>query len=74
MGFRKNSGTDVSWVGDTIIVEGRCWNGMYAYGPDPEGEAVGEGLRGVSEDSQHMGASEDVHGVRACGMLRLLSA
>ena len=44
-------------------------DGMYAHGPDSEGEAFGEGLRGVFEDRQQLGASADVFGVRSCGVL-----
>ena len=44
-------------------------NGMYAHGPDSEGEAIGEGLRGVFEDRQHVGPPADVSGVRACRVL-----
>ena len=49
-------------------------HGMYAHGPDSAGEAIGEGLRGVFEDRQHLGASADVSGVRSCGVLRFVSA
>jgi hypothetical protein len=49
-------------------------DGMYAHGPDSEGEAFGEGLRGVFEDRQQLGASANVFGVRSCGMLRFVSA
>ena len=56
-----------------IGLEGRCCYGMYSSEPDSQGEAVGEWLRGVFEDRQHVGASADVYGVRACGVLRLFS-
>ena len=44
-------------------------DGMYAHGPDSESETIGEGLRGVFEDRQQLGASADVFGVRSCGVL-----
>jgi hypothetical protein len=49
-------------------------DGMYALGPDSKSEAFSEGLRGVFEDRQQLGASADVFGVWPCRMLRFVSA
>ena len=48
-------------------------NTMHAWFNNQEGrEAAHEGLRGVSEDGRHVGAPENVSGVRTRGLLRFI--
>jgi hypothetical protein len=51
---------DMIFAGIESLAKAGGWNGMYTSGSDSEGEAVGEGLRGMSEDPQRLGAFEDV--------------